>query len=213
MTSCYNVLHTDCRFQETQITGASSCVWDGLNFCPISGMLWDGVQVVLSVWLQVPSLRVTSNDVRPLRLSASENKAPEIKRGWETLTVLWPGIRCLQGVWPCVTVVTWRRDKARDTWHSLRSQLAASFLSDLRAHVSVTNLVKKAEAEQSLDCNNISASQLPEAHTDPSLSLLSLQSIYLTPLFDSPSLPLNSDSRWEFKCPYLMIRSITSRSI
>ena len=125
---------------------ASSCVWDGLNFCPISGMLWDGVQVVLSVWLQVPSLRVTSNDVRPLRLSASENKAPEIKRGWETLTVLWPGIRCLQGVWPCVTVVTWRRDKARDTWHSLRSQPAASFLSDLRAHVSVTNLVKKAEA-------------------------------------------------------------------
>ena len=107
------------------------------------------------------------------RISSQSSGDKERMRDFDGV---WPGVRCLQRVWPCVTVVTWRRDKA-DTWHSLlRSQLAASFLSDLRAHVSVTNLVKKAEAELSLDCNNISASQLP-AHTDPCLSLLSNLSI------------------------------------
>ena len=75
----------------------SSCAWDGLNFCPISGMLWDGVQVVLAVWLQSPSLRVTSNDVgnmrcrAPLRLSASADKTRAMLRGWEALTVCHPG--------------------------------------------------------------------------------------------------------------------------
>ena len=221
----------------------SSCAWDGLNFCPISGMLWDGVQVVLAVWLQSPSLRVTSNDVRnmrcrtPLRLSASPNKTRAMLRGWEALTVCDPG----SGVEKinldydtgdetkeCVTDVTWlRQTLSHDTWHSLGSQLAPSHpssprIQELRKYTStarrVTNLVKKAEAVTGAELR-VGIVTIYQHHSCPlsshwPLTVSSpLQSIYLTPLFDSPSLPLNSDSRREFKCPYLMIRSITSRSI
>ena len=142
--------------------------------------------VVISVWVQVPSLCVTSNDVRNRlglltlgpRLSASENKAREINRMslW-----CWPGerggVRCLQRQ-PSVTVrlswqrggVTMRLGQTRDTRLS-----AASFLS---SQISVTNLVKKAEAvrgrgaEQSVGIVTIyqhHSCQL--APTDPSQSL------------------------------------------
>ena len=123
VTSCYNT--------QTWIPGpardVSSCAWDGLNFCPISGMLWDGVHVVIPVWLQSPVSLVSGlmmsgtcpgpSSSQTFRIGRQNPSDAKRMRDFDGVT-MWPGVRCLQrlkSAWRCVTVVTWRRDTEAQT--------------------------------------------------------------------------------------------------
>ena len=92
-----------------------------------------------------------SSSYQTFRIGRQNPSDAKRMRDFDGVT-MWPGVRCLQrlkSAWRCVTVVTWRRDTEAQTGRhcdKTRDTLSALSRTRILPLLSVTNLVKKAEA-------------------------------------------------------------------